>query len=185
MKKSMRMKNWISPEQMAINERLEIIKNQKKKRMFTSFAIAHLNLEVAKISLIDGIKGTEFRNPKMFNKIDKIQTLLEDVQKSEMGSVIRLHPDYADTMENEHALEIYRWFNLMAFYPTESLKEFNDGVELQNKKRNEGVEPERTFTKEDLEYFFKEGQVQEYHQGINNFEQFYNLFIYRKNENTQ
>jgi len=141
------------------NEKVRI---EKRKKMFDSFAIADLAIEVSKISVIDGIKGTNFRNPKMNQKIAKVETLLDDIQKSEIGQVVSMLPEYVDTMQNEHAVEVYRWFQLMAFYPTEHIRAFNDGVEKQNEDRRKGVEPEMLFTKEDLQKAFDAGMKEEY-----------------------
>ena len=116
------------------------VQESKKKKMFDCFAIADLAIEVSKISVIDGIKGTNFRNPKMNQKVSKVETLLDDIQKSEIGQVVTMLPEYVEVMQNEHALEIYRWFQLMAFYPTEHLREFNDGVEAQNEARRKEIE---------------------------------------------
>ncbi len=105
--------------------------------MFDCFAIADMAIEVAKIAMITGVKGTNFKNKKMFDKLERIESLLSDVQKSEIGKVVSVMDDYKDIMENEHAVEIFRWFQLMGFYPTDHLSAFNDGVELQNKEFEE------------------------------------------------
>lgn len=156
-KTSSKMKSWKTSHQLTVEANLEKIKKGKAERLFLGFAIADLAIEVAKISLLTGIKGTNFRNPKMTMKLDKVESMLQDIQKSELGQVVNLHPDYVDVMQNEHALEIYRWFTLMAFYPTSHLQEFNDGTEKMHEEGKSGIQPEPVFTKEDLEYFFHLG----------------------------
>lgn len=109
----------------------KIMIDQKRRKMFDSFAIADLALEVIKISIIDGIKGTTFNKIKMFEKLDKIDSLLSDVRKSEISKIVGMHPDYIEVMENEHAVEIHRWLSLMAFYPTQYLAKYNDDIEAK------------------------------------------------------
>lgn len=176
------MKSWKTSHQLTVEANLEKIKKGKAERLFLGFAIADLAIEVAKISLLTGIKGTNFRNPKMTMKLDKVESMLQDIQKSELGQVVNLHPDYVDVMQNEHALEIYRWFTLMAFYPTSHLREFNDGTEKMHEEGKSGIQPEPVFTKADLAYFFQEGQYQGKSSQVD-FELFYNSYLERKNKN--
>lgn len=110
---------------------------QKREKLFKSFALSSQLIYVMDLILHSGIKETNFRNPKMFNKIDKIGNLLQDVQKSEFSKVCKVRDDMEDTMEVDHSYEIYRLLWNMGFRDTEQLKEFNDGVELQLKKEME------------------------------------------------
>lgn len=183
-KKSSKIKNW----KMATDNRPTSIINAekanqvnqelKRKKMFDSFAIADLAIEVAKISIIDGIKGIRFNNQKMNQKLSKIETLLDDIQKSEIGKVVTMLPEYVEVMQNEHAVEIYRWFQLMAFYPTGHLEEFNNGVEKQNKAKEKGIEPDRLFTKDEIkEKFWSFAKCPEEYHPEEAFELFYQELI--------
>lgn len=165
--KSKKIKNWNvnadhRPLAVIDAEKLnQKRQEEKKKKLFDCFCIGDLAFEVGKIAFIDGIKGTNINKVKFERKVDKILDLCDDLQKSEFGQVVNLHPDYIEVMENEHAVEIYRWFQLMAFYPTDHLRDFNDGVEAQNEARKNGIEPDPLFTKEDLQKAFEAGMKEE------------------------
>lgn len=156
----------------------------KKKTMFTCFAISDLAIEVAKISVITGIKGINFKNPKMTNKLNKVEDLMKDIQKSELGQVVNLHPDYIEVMQNEHALEIFRWFELMAFYPTDHIRAFNDGIEIQNDLMSKGIVQDPYFTKEELMKAFEAGHPKSFdsfEDPIERFNEFYDELLKSKN----
>lgn len=133
-KTSMKMKAWKSSDQIIREANIKAANKATEKKIFKGLAISQMALEVAIISLITNLKGTSLKNPKMMLKLDKAEALIKDVQKSELGKLVYLDPEHADMMENEHAVEIYRFFELMGFYPTEKLREFNDGTEAMHKE---------------------------------------------------
>lgn len=184
----MKMKNWKvgdhrPTELLKIEEVNKKAQEQKRKLMFDCFAIASMVLEVAKISLYTGIKGTNFKNKKMFDKIDRIESLLEDVQKREIGKAVSLMDEHRDMMENEHFAEIFRLLQLFGFYPTDHIREFNDGLEAQNKILQAGGEIEPMFSKDELKEAFEAGLSPDSFYKEESFEKFYSQLIKERKQN--
>lgn len=103
---------------------------QKREKLFQELASISMLAELIKIYYANSIQDTLFRNPKIQSKADKIKSFAESIQKKELGDAVRIIPEHADMMENEHAVQLWRIMNYFAFRPTKVLEEFADGLEV-------------------------------------------------------
>lgn len=102
---------------------------QKREKLFQELACISMLAELIKIYYANSIQDTRFRNPKIQSKADKIKSFAESIQKKELGDAVRIIPEHADMMENEHAVQLWRIMDYFAFMPTKKLEEFADGLE--------------------------------------------------------
>lgn len=100
----------------------------KARNIRDNSALVDLLVEVIKNAVVIGMRDI----PKLLEtrvrigtKVDTIDRAANDIRK-EISKVVSLTKESEDFIKNEHAYEVYRLLQLMAFLNTEELTEFND-----------------------------------------------------------
>lgn len=108
------------------------------KKLFDNTALAQQMVKVIEMAVYMGMKDL----PKLLAVKTKTAINVKTIESScnnirlNLNEVVKVDPNFEDMMENEHCYELYRLCKNMFFYPTEHLKEFNDGLEKQHNERN-------------------------------------------------
>lgn len=102
---------------------------QKKQKLFKELASISMLCELIKIYYVNSVQDTRFRNPRIADKASKIQSFADSIQKRELKDAVRVLPNHADEMANEHALQLWRIMDYFMFMPTAQLEEFAEGLE--------------------------------------------------------
>lgn len=111
--------------QQLTKEQLE----EKRYRLFKNLCNIDQLCELIIIYYYNSIADTRFRNPRIEDKAKKIKEFANSIKCKELKGAIKLKEDYADQMQNEHAVELWRVMDYFSFMPTDKIREFMDGVE--------------------------------------------------------
>lgn len=115
---------------------------QLGKNLFENTALAQQLVKVIEMAVYMGMKDLPrliATKTKTAVNVRTIESACNNIRLN-LNEVVKVDPNFADIMENDHAYELYRLCRNMFFYPTEHLEEFNNGIELQHKEydRNKG-----------------------------------------------
>lgn len=111
-------------------------KEQLSKRIFDHTALVQQMSKVIELSIYMGMKDL----PNLLPTRAKVKTNVQNIERAcknitlNLNSIVTVKDDFADTMENDHAYELYRLCRNMFFVDTNDLKQFNDGVENDRNK---------------------------------------------------
>lgn len=105
---------------------------EKEKQFADSILGIHALCEMIVIYYHVAINGTRFKNPRIESKADKIKEFANSIRNKELQSLIRLQN--GEDFEDDHVLQLWRIFNHFLLTPTDSLREFADGIEKMEEK---------------------------------------------------
>lgn len=90
--------------------------------------------DMINIYYYNSVKDHKFQRKQVAEKAVRIKRIADSIKLKELSHKMKIIPERADAMENEHALQLWRIVNAFLLFPTDRLEEFADGLEVQMEK---------------------------------------------------